>query len=91
MPVDSLFTEIWAEKTQLGDYAVSFRRFGQDTGYLIRADNLKIRARIPGLLAVVPGTRMILRNGEMPYISQLFLSPLYTLEELLEMKETRFR
>ena len=91
MPVDSMFTEIWAEKTLLGDYAVSFRRFGQDTGYLIRADNLKIRARIPGLLAVVPGTRMILRNGEMPYISQLFLSPLYTLEELLEMKETRFR
>ena len=67
-----------------------FLAFGQDTGYLIRADNLEN----PGQNSrpvVVPGTRMILRNGEMPYISQLFLSPLYTLEELLEMKETRFR
>ena len=49
------------------------------------------RARIPGLLAVLPGTDLVLRNGEMSQVERLFISPVYSLEELLEMADTRFR
>ena len=60
-------------------------------GFLVREDSLKIRARIPGLLAVLPGTDLVLRNGEMSQVERLFISPVYSLEELLEMADTRFR
>ena len=88
---DNTFTEIWAEKNNQGDYVITFKRYGMDTGFLFRGDSLKIRARIPGLLAVLPGTNLVLRKGEMPYSYTLFLSPAYSLEELLEMADTRFR
>ena len=88
---DNTFTEIWAEKTVQGDYAITFKRFGSDTGFLIREDSLKIRARIPGLLAVLPESNLILRKGEMPYSSSLYISPAYSLEELLKMAESRFK
>ena len=88
---DSPFSEIRAEKTARGDYAVSFRRSGTGLGFLIREDSLKIRARIPGLLAVLPGTDLVLRNGEMSQVERLFISPVYSLEELLEMADSRFR
>lgn len=88
---DNTFTEIWAEKTVQGDYAITFKRFGSDTGFLIREDSLKIRARIPGLLAVLPESNLILRKGEMPYSTSLYISPAYSLEELLKMAESRFK
>ena len=77
----------WVERTASGDYTVAFGRYSYYPGLVLSGEDLSVRARVPGMIGILPETDTMLRAGEMQSNPRLILSPVYSLEELLEMSE----